>query len=92
MCFLWLWQPTAIGICWPTASALELDNHIRSHHSPLLVKGCWTEFETSPGIQVEAVGKRAIMDCQGFEEEGTQEDPAMWGRVGQHGCQELLTA
>jgi len=67
--------PTAISIGRPRASALVLDNHIRSHHSPLLVKGCWTEFETSPGIQVEAVGNRAIMECQGFEEHSTHEDP-----------------
>ncbi len=59
-----------------------LDNHIRSHHSRLLVKGCWTELDsTSPGIQAEAVGNRAIMECQGFEEHSTQEDPGMQERV-----------
>lgn len=73
--------PTAIGIGRPRASALVLDNHIRSHHIPLLVKGCWTELETSPGIQAEAVGNRAILECQGFEEHSTQEDPGMQERV-----------
>jgi len=75
----------------PKATALVLDNHIRSHHSPLLVKGCWTELESSLGIQVEAVGNGTIMECQGFEEHITQEDTGMQEKV-QELCKANITA